>query len=355
MYLGIMAALRMEGPDPTAEDVNGLRTKGVQDMAASVSESDAQKPFLVAHWPWFSAAAAIFGIASVGLAYLNGASHYWLPTELAMAGVAAYLPFAIAAIYTATFRLGPPFARVLTPTGAQTWVEQQMRPFLESPGLIPLLIIWIGAGCTLILPLGLPGYLPEKALVLAEVILILGLSAVAGWYYLGSLVLLWRAGSTEPNTDLTVSCQGEYRSIHGQYVHIFVQAALLYGLALVAVWLSPGSIAMVRASFRVQLLLVPIAAVAVISFVVIQFLMHRLMANRKHRRLGGLETLLNQHLVSSLRGDKTTADNMQILSVWHDKVSNEPEWPLNFISILTVVVSLLLPLVQVALPFVSPR
>lgn len=314
------------------------------------AKSAAPAPFIVLHWPWFSAAAGILGIAFLSLSYLGGVPRFYLPSEIALVSVAAYLPFAIAAIYSSIVHLCPPFDRVLALPlpGAQAWMRRYLKTFLGGPFLFLVLLVWTGIGIGLIIPLGLPSDPIEHMLVLVIVVYVLGLSAVAGSYYLGSLLLLWHAGNAEPNADLVPSCQAEYRTIHGQYLLVFLHAVLLYGLALLSVWISPGGDWLVRSDFRAQLLVWPIAGVTVMSFLAIQIFMHRLMANRKLQRLRSLEALLDPHFVSCLRGEKAAVETMQVLNVWHDKVREESEWPLNLLSILTVVVSLLLPLAQQA-------
>jgi hypothetical protein len=173
--------------------------------------------------------------------------------------------------------------------------------------------------------------------------LFLFLTGVAGWAFLRLLVILHQLSGVGIKVLPFAWPQAEISAIHGLLMQVFAGGLLAYLLAVLGIWLSPGG-GWFLANGPVGLWVIPLAVTVVLFFVMVEYHIHVILEKSKRERLRQLSEVL-QEKFSQWRqsGSKEAAEAVTEALKWRDAVQAERSWPLDVLSMTSVVVGVLVP------------
>jgi len=176
--------------------------------------------------------------------------------------------------------------------------------------------------------------------------LLFGILGMLGWSYFGILLFAYRLKSLKYDLEPFETKKDEFDKLNSSFLGMFIAGVILYIGAIAAGWLSPLGSYMLEIPM-LQYWIFPLAIVVIGFFVLIQFFLHEIMKEAKKVRLNKISLLIRKHYneweksQSSIHG---TAIN-DLLS-WKEKIEKETDFPFDFLTIASVIVTVLLPTIR---------
>ncbi len=173
--------------------------------------------------------------------------------------------------------------------------------------------------------------------------LLLFLTGVAGWAFLRLLMSLHQLSRVGIRILPFAWPQAEIGAIHGILMQIFTGGLLAYLLAVLGIWLSPGG-AWFLTNGPVSLWVLPLAATVVLFFGAVEYYIHALLEKSKRERLRQLSEIIQENFLR-WRQSENKEDAAAVTEVlkWRDAIRAERTWPLDVLSMTSVVVGVLIP------------
>jgi hypothetical protein len=173
--------------------------------------------------------------------------------------------------------------------------------------------------------------------------LLLFLTGVAGWAFLRLLMSLHQLSKIGLKVLPFIWPQAEIGAIHGMLMQIFAGGLLAYLLAVFGIWSSPGG-AWFLTSGPVGLWVIPLAATVVLFFGAVEYYIHALLEESKRERLRQLSEIIQEKFLR-WRESGSKEDGAAVTEVlkWRDAIQAERSWPLDVLSMISVVVGVFIP------------
>lgn len=181
-----------------------------------------------------------------------------------------------------------------------------------------------------------------------------GIMGILGWSFLGLIIFLYRLSTLEIKFKPFSWLDKEFKHLHNSFLIIFGIGAVIYVNAVIAIWLTPGSVLFFQQNTIVQLWVFPLAGIVIAYFLAIEFLIHRMMARHKENALIHLNKLITK-AYNEWEADKSLDRSKLVTELmgWKESIQKEREYPLNFLPILTIISGLLLPTVKTIIDILS--
>jgi hypothetical protein len=268
----------------------------------------------------------------------------YVPTQIVLLLLTAWLPFLTRFLLCRLQSAKSAIAEMSTaPESTSLWWDHELDSIFGGwpPYLLGLLLValgmptlrwswvpWIGAALYLF-------YLTFSVLLFV--------GGVCGWAFLRLLKALSQLSALDLKVLPFAWPQTETGMIHGVLMQVFAGGLLAYFLAVLGIWLSPGGVGFL-AHGPVGLWVIPLAVTVVLFFFAIEYFIHVLLARAKRERLRQLSAVLQDKFDQWREtGTKETGEAVSEVMKWRDGIQSERSWPLDLLSMTSVVVGVFIP------------
>jgi len=268
----------------------------------------------------------------------------YVPAEIVLIVLAAFLPLLTSFMLK---RLSAAKSAVVemsaSPESASAWWDQALDSAFGGFRPYALGAVLVTAGIPTIKWAWIPWSGGALFVFYLFSALLLFLTGVAGWAFLRLLTVLHQLSGFGVKVLPFAWPQAEISVLHGVLMQVFAGGLLAYLLAVIGIWLSPGG-TWFLANGPVGWWVIPLAATVVFFFCAVEYYIHVLLEKAKQERLRQLSEIL-QEKFSEWRqsGSKDAAEAVNTVLKWHDAVRAERSWPLDVLSMTSVVVGVLIP------------
>jgi hypothetical protein len=235
----------------------------------------------------------------------------------------------------------------LSDDSAATWTDEQLgRLLVRWPAFASgVLLLLIGLYSTVTYWMPVQDWRGGLFLVWAG-IFFFGYGLLV-WAFGAIIALIWRI------SNLSIHCT-PFRLptrmvdvIYTTYFHIMALGALLYGLAVISVWVSPHGAQIALETSVGNLWVFPPAVIIILFFLTFHFRIHRLLVRYKQVSEDELTRLLDaEYREWTLAPESERADRIDKLLAWRDHVRKADEWPSSLKAVLLTVTTLLIPTIK---------
>jgi hypothetical protein len=166
------------------------------------------------------------------------------------------------------------------------------------------------------------------------------------WTYFGILLFTYRLSNLHIDPEPFETKRDEFDKLNASLLGMFFAGVIMYLGAIISGWLSPFSSYMLQ-QFILQYWVFPLAVVVLGFFVLIQYFLHTMMKKAKRIRLNKILLLIRKHYSEwekSQSANHSAAIN-DLLS-WKEKIEKETDFPFDFFTIASVLVTVLLPTIK---------
>jgi hypothetical protein len=237
---------------------------------------------------------------------------------------------------------------------ASFWIDQQLGNLLVrwAPLASGSLLLIIGVYSTITYWVGWQGWIEWLFLIWAG-IFFFGYGTLI-WAFGSLLVLVWRI------SNLPIACSPfawpiyQINAVYRTYFYVLSTGALLYGLAVLSVWISPYGAQVALETYSGMAWVFPPAACLILFFLVVHFRLHVLLLRYKQASDDELTRLLEAEY-NAWAGEPGAEREERIdkLLAWRDHVRKEDEWPLGLKTVLLTVTTLLIPTIKTVVEFAT--
>lgn len=172
-----------------------------------------------------------------------------------------------------------------------------------------------------------------------------GMLGNLGWAYGGIILFLFKLKTLELDFEPLETKKNEFEELNSGFLRIFIAGIVLYIGAVIAGWLSIGPYLLLIPILRFWLY--PLATMVIAFFITVQVLLHNIMKKAKDIRVNKIMLLARKNYreweKTQLRKKAATIND---LLNWREKVEKESDYPFDFITILSLLVTIVLPLVK---------
>jgi len=175
--------------------------------------------------------------------------------------------------------------------------------------------------------------------------LLFGMFGNLGWAYGSIILFLFKFKTLELDFEPFETKKNEFDKLSSIFLGICIAGVVLYISTIVAGWLSIGPYLLLIPVLRFWIY--PLAIMVIAFFVAVQISLHDIMKKAKDIRINKIMLLVQKFYreweQTQLR-EKSASIN-DLLS-WREKVEKESDVPFDFITILSLLVTIVLPLVK---------
>jgi hypothetical protein len=291
-----------------------------------------------------SLTALLLGIVALLSQWTNDWQVDFVPAQIVLTVLAAFLPLLTSFMFERLTAAKPLIIGMsVHPESTSVWWDHALDSAFG--GLWPYIlgIILVVIGVPTIKWAGVPWSGGVLLVYYMSAAMILFLTGVAGWAFLRLLAILHQLSGVRIKVFPFAWPQVEISAIHGVLMQVFVGGLLAYLLAVVGIWLSPGG-AYFIANGPVSLWVIPLAVTVVLFFVAVEYHIHVLMEKSKRERLRQLAEVIQEKFSQwHQSGDKEAAEAVTAVLKWREAVQSERSWPLDIVSMTSVVVGVFVP------------
>jgi hypothetical protein len=278
--------------------------------------------------------------------YTNVGDNYYLPSLSAFIALCLLTPLTAKYLYKTFLSLSDVVGN-LTESNNQEWFRQQENLIFGinwwSILVVSLLII---SG---ILTNYLAWGIFHKAIVelsfSVQLFFLFGILGNLGWSYWGILLFAQRLTTLKFDLEPFETKKDEFEKLNSAFLGMFGSGVFLYLGAVIALWLALGSYILFIPIIRFWVF--PLAFMVISFFIAIQFFLHRLMQKAKSIRINKISSIINFHYheweKKRLPDDASAISN---LLSWKEKIEKESDYPFDFLTIASVVFTVLLPTIR---------
>lgn len=200
----------------------------------------------------------------------------------------------------------------------------------------------------------------DRFVFLAYLSLFFVLTGMVGYVYLQVLLFLFKMNKLEIISNDLVFFDSEASTISSIYFTHWSMGALLYGLTIVLLWLSPGARFLFESSesapqLEQMFLLIKIwvflmAGLVLLFFIAPQYAIHQQLLRFRDRNLDELSEQLNKaYMAWASNPNSELAENVTRITQWREYIAKQPVWTVGIKTFAILVTTILLPLVPTLL------
>lgn len=176
--------------------------------------------------------------------------------------------------------------------------------------------------------------------------LLFGILGMLGWAYFGILLFAYRLKKLDYDLEPFETKKDEFDKLNSAFLRMFIAGVILYFGAIIAGWLSPLGSYILQISM-LQYWIFPLAIIVIGFFVLVQFFLHEIMKKAKNIRLRKISLLIRKHYLEWEKSQSPTHGTaINDLFSWKEKIEKEKEFPFDFLTIASVLVTVLLPTIK---------
>lgn len=233
----------------------------------------------------------------------------------------------------------------LTETSYKEWFMQQENFVfgLNRWSILTSLLVAIGGEVTnYYLAWGLWSGLARMAYFL-HAGLLFAILGFLGWTYFGILLLAYRLRTLNFDLEPFETKKDEFDRLNSSFLGMFGTGVILYVGAVIAAWLVSGSYLLLSMPI-LRVWIFPFTLAVIGFFVLIQFFLHEVMKKAKKIRINKISLLTRKYYQEWEKAD--TSDKINVINnllVWKEKIEKESDYPFDFLTVASVIVTILLP------------
>lgn len=274
----------------------------------------------------------------------------FLAFELGFAALTLLLPWTIKTLrYSSVTQLAMPVCSLssLPSEQAKSWFLNRLRPYTSNAGVLTASAVLLAAGLISTEVFGIP-WTGEVRIYFYLWLLIFFIGyGMVGWLYFGLMALANHIGELEVKSSVFSWPKVEIKRVYSIYFRLFIVGAILYIVAVISVWISPGGAWIAKNTGIGRLWVFPPGAMVIVFFLYFHYKTHLLLVQCKDRSERRLASLLTENFDKwtsspSEEIEKTISSLMQ----WRKGLQDEGTWLLDFKSVLATIATLLLPTVK---------
>lgn len=299
-------------------------------------------------YPW--RAGVILAFAWVGallLQWRGGWHPGHVPSELVLTLLGVAAVWATTALRTFLDQALSALAGLVALPDTTTWAMNQKRfAFHGVAPLIAAVAIAVAGGVTI----HIAAWIPWRGMVLlafyAAVAVVFAVVGQLGWSFGALLVILYRAGQIDMAVEIFAWPRTAVRVLTRCYLSTCVVGIVLYLIAVVAIWVSPGGSWFLtddRGPLR-QFWVLPMAATIIAYVLTCQMFLYWIVRRVHEQRLTDLSLLAQRRLNEFLETrDPTAASAISELLKWRESIVHEMAQNSNIPAFGTMIVTVVLP------------
>ena len=290
-------------------------------------------------------------IALEVLVFMNQYVHYGLdnffvPSLSAFIALSLVTPWIAKYLYK-TFLSLKSAINDLTESDNQEWFTQQTSLIfgINRWSVLITIIIAMCAVATDYLIWGGWGNFSVNATYYLHLTLLFSILGNLGWSYWGILLFAQKLDILKFDLEPFETKRAEFDHLNSAFLKMLGWGIILYIGAVIAGWLALRT--SILAVPIMKFWIFPLAFMVIAFFIAIQFFLHQLMRKAKSIRIGKISTLINSHYQEWEKSQSSVeASAINELLTWKDKIEKEREFPFDFLTIASVIVTVLIPTLQ---------
>lgn len=276
----------------------------------------------------------------------HGLDGYFMPSLSAFIALCLITPWIAKYLYRTFLSLKSVVDNLMESNYQEWFTQQEFFIFgINRWSVLVVILLAVGGGATDYLIWGTWRDVAVTITYSLHLGFLFGILGNLGWSYWGVLLFAYRLRILKFDLEPFETKKDEFDKLNAAFLTMLGYGIILYLGAIIAGWLALGSDILSVPIMKFWIF--PLAFMVIGFFIGIQFFLHELMRKAKKIRINKISLLINLHYREWEKSQSSVdASAINDLLSWKDKIEKESDFPFDFLTIASVIVTVLLPTIK---------